>query len=62
MYRSPVTHKMRPWVQRVFIEVLPRFLLIERPKKDDDDEEGDDKAPHSVIAFEPPPSIDKYIG
>ncbi|XP_017787389.1 PREDICTED: acetylcholine receptor subunit alpha-like 1 isoform X5 [Habropoda laboriosa] len=41
-FRSPVTHRMAKWVRVVFIQVLPRFLLIERPKKDDDEEEDDD--------------------
>ncbi|OXU23952.1 hypothetical protein TSAR_008607 [Trichomalopsis sarcophagae] len=39
-FRSPVTHKMAPWVRVVFIEVLPKFLFIERPKKDDDEGNG----------------------
>ncbi|XP_014604929.1 PREDICTED: acetylcholine receptor subunit alpha-like 1 [Polistes canadensis] len=38
-FRSPVTHRMAKWVRIVFIQVLPRFLLIQRPKKDDDDED-----------------------
>ncbi|XP_032671128.1 acetylcholine receptor subunit alpha-like 1 isoform X2 [Odontomachus brunneus] len=38
-FRSPVTHRMARWVRVVFIQVLPRFLLIQRPKKDDDDDE-----------------------
>ncbi|XP_058792854.1 acetylcholine receptor subunit alpha-like 1 isoform X2 [Phymastichus coffea] len=42
-FRSPVTHRMAPWVRLVFIDVLPRFLLIGRPKKDEaeDDNGGD---------------------
>ncbi|XP_066251349.1 acetylcholine receptor subunit alpha-like 1 [Euwallacea similis] len=36
-FRSPVTHKLAPWVRTVFIETLPPFLFIKRPKKDDDD-------------------------
>ena len=52
-FRSPVTHKMSKWVRVVFIEVLPKFLLIERPKKqngDDSDEEVDiDGKPPEVI-------------
>lgn len=42
-FRSPVTHRMAKWVRIVFIQVLPRFLLIKRPKKDetyDDDDQG----------------------
>ncbi|XP_025152813.1 acetylcholine receptor subunit alpha-like 1 [Harpegnathos saltator] len=38
-FRSPVTHRMSRWVRVVFIQVLPRFLLIKRPKKDDDDDD-----------------------
>ncbi|XP_064608745.1 acetylcholine receptor subunit alpha-like 1 isoform X2 [Liolophura sinensis] len=31
-YRSPSTHKMSPWVRRVFTELLPRILLMKRPE------------------------------
>lgn len=41
-FRSPVTHRMANWVRVVFIQVLPRFLLIERPKKEDDEEEEEE--------------------
>lgn len=37
-FRSPVTHKLAPWVRFFFIDILPKFLFIERPKKDDDDD------------------------
>ncbi|XP_012284549.2 acetylcholine receptor subunit alpha-like 1 [Orussus abietinus] len=40
-FRSPVTHRMAKWVRVLFIQVLPRFLFIERPKKDDDDGDAD---------------------
>ncbi|XP_064459791.1 acetylcholine receptor subunit alpha-like 1 [Ornithodoros turicata] len=30
-FRSPSTHKMAPWVRRVFIHVMPRLLLMRRP-------------------------------
>ncbi|XP_065566595.1 acetylcholine receptor subunit alpha-like 1 isoform X2 [Artemia franciscana] len=33
-FRSPTTHKMAPWVKRVFLETLPKILLMERPKVD----------------------------
>lgn len=42
-FRSPVTHRMSKWVRVVFIQVLPRFLLIQRPKKKDDDHEDGDR-------------------
>ncbi|XP_033199279.1 nicotinic acetylcholine receptor alpha1 [Bombus vancouverensis nearcticus] len=41
-FRSPVTHRMAKWVRVVFIQKLPRYLLIERPKKDDDDDEEEE--------------------
>ncbi|KYQ53406.1 Acetylcholine receptor subunit alpha-like 1 [Trachymyrmex zeteki] len=41
-FRSPVTHRMAKWVRVVFIQVLPRFLLIKRPKKDDYDYDDED--------------------
>ncbi|XP_045599542.1 acetylcholine receptor subunit beta-like 2 [Procambarus clarkii] len=33
-FRSPSTHKMSPWVRRVFINVMPRLLLMRRPQYD----------------------------
>ncbi|XP_076656545.1 nicotinic acetylcholine receptor alpha1 [Halictus rubicundus] len=41
-FRSPVTHRMANWVRVVFIQWLPRFLFIERPKKEEDDDEDED--------------------
>ncbi|CAL4067028.1 unnamed protein product, partial [Meganyctiphanes norvegica] len=35
-YRNPSTHKMAPWVRRVFIEKLPRLLLMRVPSKDEE--------------------------
>ncbi|KAK0076553.1 hypothetical protein PV325_005198 [Microctonus aethiopoides] len=40
-FRSPVTHRMAKWVRIVFIEVLPKYLLIERPSKDNDGDDDD---------------------
>ncbi|CAF0776735.1 unnamed protein product [Adineta steineri] len=31
-FRSPLTHQMPPWVRRVFLQVLPKLLLMRRPK------------------------------
>lgn len=30
-YRAPATHKMSAWMRKVFIEVLPYYLLMRRP-------------------------------
>jgi len=30
-FRRPATHRMSPWVRRVFTEILPRILLMRRP-------------------------------
>lgn len=32
-FRSPSTHRMAPWVKKVFIEYLPRLLCITRPPR-----------------------------
>ena len=29
--RSPSTHRMSPWVRKVFIQVMPRILFMKRP-------------------------------
>lgn len=55
-FRSPVTHKLAPWVRYLFIGVLPKFLFIERPKKDDDDNKTQDSLLTDVIHM---PMIDK---
>ncbi|KAJ8298094.1 hypothetical protein KUTeg_024625 [Tegillarca granosa] len=31
-FRKPSTHKMKPWVKRIFTEILPRILLMKRPE------------------------------
>lgn len=38
-FRTPATHKMAPWVRKVFIDFLPRFLFIQRPEAEDAPEE-----------------------
>ncbi|KAI2804899.1 Acetylcholine-activated cation-selective channel, partial [Blomia tropicalis] len=38
-FRSPATHQMSPFVRKVFIDILPKFLYMERPHNDDDEEE-----------------------
>ncbi|KAI5722342.1 hypothetical protein M8J76_007009 [Diaphorina citri] len=57
-FRSPVTHVMKPWVHKVFIEVLPKILFIQRPAKDNDDDL--DKPPDGVLTevFDVPDYVD----
>lgn len=31
--RTPATHTMSPWLRTLFLEILPRFLLIKRPQQ-----------------------------
>uniref|UniRef100_A0A914V1Q4 Uncharacterized protein n=1 Tax=Plectus sambesii TaxID=2011161 RepID=A0A914V1Q4_9BILA len=31
-FRSPCTHKMSSWVRRLLIELLPKYMCMERPK------------------------------
>ena len=31
-FRSPSTHVMSPWVQELFLKVLPRLLFMQRPQ------------------------------
>ncbi|XP_063223428.1 acetylcholine receptor subunit alpha-like 1 [Bacillus rossius redtenbacheri] len=58
-FRSPVTHKMRPWVHRLFIQLLPKVLLIERPKQEDsvDDEELLDDEDLDADGLKPPDGV-----
>lgn len=51
---------MAPWVHRLFIELLPKVLCIERPKKD---EPHDDEPPPEVLTdvFHVSPDVDKFV-
>merc|ERR1711863_90332 len=35
-FRTPATHKMAPWVRKAFVDFLPKYLFIERPKKEEE--------------------------
>ncbi|CAF3716073.1 unnamed protein product [Rotaria socialis] len=37
-YRTPRTHKMPNWIRRLCIDILPRILRMERPKKYEKDD------------------------
>lgn len=45
-FRSPATHRMRPWVYKMFIQILPKILCMQRPKKESDDDDG---SPREVL-------------
>ena len=32
-FRSPLTHVMSPWVRKVFLDILPRILIMRRPNQ-----------------------------
>lgn len=33
---------MAPWVRKTFVDVLPKYLFIQRPDKEDEDEDEDE--------------------
>lgn len=63
-FRSPSTHKMAPWVRRVFIDVLPRLLCMQRPDNSADDDKADSTTlsyPHpQMVEFGEKPSVIDY--
>lgn len=59
-FRSPVTHKLAPWVQYFFIDILPKFLWIERPKKEDDDDNNKDTDSGLLTDIIQVPMMDKF--
>nr|UOU03417.1 acetylcholine receptor subunit alpha4-like protein [Ixodes ricinus] len=43
-FRSPSTHRMAPWVRRVFVHLMPRLLLMRRPQYKADPDAGPGQA------------------
>ncbi|GMS95543.1 hypothetical protein PENTCL1PPCAC_17718 [Pristionchus entomophagus] len=33
-FRSPITHRLPPWVRRLFLEILPMIMCMQRPPRD----------------------------
>lgn len=59
-FRSPVTHKLAPWVQCFFIDILPKFLWIERPKKEDNEDNNKDTDSGLLTDIIQVPMMDKF--
>jgi hypothetical protein len=52
---------MAPWVQRVFIDILPKLLCMQRPKKEDDSPDSEEQPPEVLTdVFHVPPDVEKY--
>lgn len=51
---------MAPWVHRFFIQLLPKVLCIERPKKDDPNDE-DNQGDVLTDVFHVPADVDKFV-
>ncbi|XP_035213606.1 acetylcholine receptor subunit alpha-like 1 [Stegodyphus dumicola] len=51
-FRSPSTHKMAPWVRKVFLEVLPKFLFMKRPDDNHDSSDSSDTKPGILKTFD----------
>jgi hypothetical protein len=47
-YRTPRTNKMPYWMRRLFIDILPRVLCMERPNKYDKDREQERNQPNMI--------------
>ncbi|KAG8188790.1 hypothetical protein JTE90_009184 [Oedothorax gibbosus] len=53
-FRSPSTHRMAPWVKRVFIDLLPRFLCMQRPENPEDLPDINGKQPECRLHYNHP--------
>lgn len=51
-YRKPSTHKMAPWVRRMFIHRLPKILLMRVPKRVSEEVEERMKVIHNYSHVE----------
>lgn len=51
---------MAPWVQRIFIEFLPKLLCIQRPKKEDESQVEEQPSEVLTDVFHVPPDVEKY--
>lgn len=53
---------MAPWVNKLFIHILPRILCIERPKKENPPHDDEFGGPPEALTdvFNVPPDVDKF--
>ncbi|CAJ0582785.1 unnamed protein product, partial [Mesorhabditis spiculigera] len=52
-FRGPLTHDMPQWVRRVFLEILPKFMCMKRPKRIKKMAKRDKKQSNGAVAAVP---------